>query len=124
MRDGETLDRARACQHVDGAPVGDHGYRQIRDRRQRRFVIERACEEMAGFGQERRPPLRLFFAGDIPCDFRCAEHVAVAADRRDRHRNGYFGAFSGFGGFKYVGRSPSINVCGYVGDRALRGRQW
>ncbi len=52
MSDRETLDRSILSDHVDRAPVGKAWDGEGREVRERSFVVERRCEELARFGDE------------------------------------------------------------------------
>ena len=79
MRDRKPLEFPVGVEHVNRAPVRDEGNGQLRDRAQRRLVIQRAAERDAGLGQKVRLVVRAF--GLLPL----SELVFIELGRRDRY---------------------------------------
>ncbi len=57
VRGAEPLQAAFVVGDVDCAPVSDVGHGELRDRLERGFIVERAAEDDAGAGEERRLPV-------------------------------------------------------------------
>ena len=83
MRDGQPLQLPFLGENVNGTPVRNGRYGHVGHGLQRGFILERSGKDGTDFGEQGRVLAGSLALGDVACDFRCANDVALfVANRR------------------------------------------
>ena len=76
--DRDRADEAAPVGHAHGAPVGELGDRKLGDLLERRLVVQRRCQQLAGAGEQALGHLRALDLGDVLDDVDDELDLAVA----------------------------------------------
>ena len=82
MGNRETHDLAVLAGHVDRAPVGEPGHRELGQLPERSVVVERGGEQLARLGEERHPPAQRLLLG---IEARAGERLRSLPGKRHLH---------------------------------------